>query len=69
MPKSLNIREQVVETICSEGCKYVNQFVASLDMQSKYEDLQDLSDSDQQWVIVELRSIMKVYERSGSCSI
>jgi len=67
--KSIEQRNQLVEAICTEGCKFVNQFLASQGLQGKNALLQSLDQEGQQWVLNELRGIMNVYSDSGSCSL
>lgn len=67
--KSLEHKELVVERICAEGCQFVNQLLVSADIQLSHEPFQQLNKVVQNWVLVELSSVMNVYENSGSCSI
>ena len=60
--KSLDERERVVESICAEGCQFVNQLLVSTEIQAEHVQLQQLDKADKQWVLVELSSIMQVYE-------
>ncbi len=69
MVKSLEQKDLVVEAICAEGCKFVNQLLESQTIQAKHDLLQKLDEEQQQWVITELHSIMNVYSDSGSCSL
>jgi len=64
MMKSLKFRDQVVENICNEGCKSVNQLLLSIELQRSHTQLQQLDNVDQEWALLELKSVMQVYENS-----
>ena len=69
MVKEHEQRDQIIEAICAEGCKFVNQLLVSESLQSENKLLQLLDKKNQQWVLSELHSIMNVYGDSGSCSL
>ncbi len=69
MEKSLEQKEIVVEAICAEGCKFVNQLLLSESLQSRHKLFQALPAEHRQWVLTELHSIMNVYSDSGSCIV
>lgn len=65
MMNSLELKEQVLENICAEGCKYVNRLLVSLKLQVEHKQLQQLNKTEQEWVLIQLSSLMQVYENSG----
>ncbi|MBL7003051.1 MAG: hypothetical protein ISR69_03360 [Gammaproteobacteria bacterium] len=69
MVPSNNMKEQLVETLCGHGCQYVNQLLASSKMQQECDLLNQVSQAEKEWILAELRSIMSVYENSGSCTV
>lgn len=53
---------QLLETICSRGCTYVNEVISILESGQSLEQTQQLSAVEQQSLLAELKSIMAVYE-------
>lgn len=62
-------KEEVLEELCALGCRRVNQLLADETLHSQHPELQRLNSTDKQWVLVELQSVMSVYELAGSCSV
>lgn len=60
-----NIPSQVqasIESICELGCNRVNEIIDALEYGKPVEETQGLDQTDQQWVLIELKAIMAVYE-------
>ena len=62
-------KEQVLEELCAQGCQRVNLLLADNALQQQQTYLQQLCDTDREWVLHELKSVMSVYALAGSCSI
>lgn len=61
--------ESAINSICGRGCRYVNKVLNDKQAQLDCSELFKLSRSDQSSVIKELKSVMSVYDKTGSCSI
>ena len=59
--------DNVVETICMRGCRYVNAILDDMDIRSACFELTALDVGDRDQVLNELRCVMSVYQRAGSC--
>ena len=59
----------VVESICERGCQYVNTILQDARKRADCRPLLNLSSAEQATVIDELKSVMSVYEQTGSCDI
>ena len=55
--------DEVIETLCQEGCQAVRLYIEQLEHNSPIELMEGLSDLEKQTVLLELQSIMAVYER------
>jgi hypothetical protein len=51
-----------VESICELGCDRVNEIIDALENGHSVEEVNGLDIADQQWVLVELKAIMSVYD-------
>ena len=58
--------DEVIEALCQEGCQSVRAYIEQLENNTPMELLDGLSEQEKQAVLLELRSIMEVYDR---CSI
>jgi len=58
--------DEVVESLCQEGCQAVRLYIKQLENNSPLELLDGLSDLEKQTILLELQSIMSVY---GRCTI
>lgn len=61
--------DDTVEVLCQRGCRYVNRLLDSAEQQAACRDLDRLSERERGQVIEELRSVMAVYQTTGSCDI
>ena len=61
--------EDTVEVICQRGCRYVNSLLADPQKLAACDDLDRLDERERGQVIEELRSVMAVYQTTGSCDI
>ena len=68
-PMSQSRIEDTVEIICQRGCRYVNKLLADPAQQQACSDLDCLDDRERGQVLEELRSVMAVYQITGSCDI
>ena len=59
----------VVEIICERGCRYVNAILQDARKRASCRPLVTLSSAEQASVIKELKSVMSVYDKTGSCDI
>ncbi len=60
--------DELVENIAQRGCLEVNQFLLQMESGNVPEDLQNLPETERQYVRDELKSVMAIYE-GGVCSI
>jgi hypothetical protein len=61
--------EQVVDSICGRGCRYVNQILSDDAARSECRELAGLGRSREQLVLKELATVMAVYDETGSCEL
>lgn len=59
--------DSLLEDYCQQGCREVNNIIAQLENQHAPKEMQELSDSERQYVHSELKAIMDVYD--GYCSM
>jgi hypothetical protein len=59
----------VMEDICQRGCRYVNGILADAEKRRACEHLRQLNSSERASVLSELRAVMSVYDKTGSCDI
>ena len=55
--------DEVIEALCQEGCQAVRLYIEQLEKNTPLELLDGLSDQEKQVVLLELQSIMSVYDR------
>ncbi len=58
--------QKVIEDLCNDGCKAVSLYISQIEAGAVPEQMAHLRSKDQQKILVELKSIMSVYERCGS---
>ena len=58
--------EEHVEHICEQGCRVVRKTIDDFDHGQLIADLQNLSNTERDRVMAELKDIMAVYEKNGS---
>jgi len=61
--------DSALNVICARGCRYVNKVLNDKQAQLHCSELFKLNRSEQKVVIEELKSVMSVYDQTGSCSI
>lgn len=61
--------DDTIDNICQRGCRYVNGLLADPDSQNDCEDLRELEGDERMQVLEELRTIMAVYQTTGSCEL
>ncbi len=53
-----------IESICELGCGRVNEIIDALAFGDSVEEINGLDKTDQQWVLIELKAIMAVYDNN-----
>lgn len=61
--------DSVLNSICGRGCGYVNKVLNDKQVQQGCSELLELDLSDRNAVIDELKSVMSVYDQTGSCGV
>jgi N-methylhydantoinase B/oxoprolinase/acetone carboxylase alpha subunit len=61
--------ELSLERICEQGCRSVNQIIQKIENGELVELIRHLNDSQQKILLKELKSIMAVYGKTGSCEL
>jgi hypothetical protein len=73
VPKSIHHEHSktshCVELLCHKGCKAVWGVIKQLEAGKPLPETRGLSPQENAVVLEELKSIMSVYEKTGSCSI
>ncbi len=59
--------DSAVDVICNRGCRYVNAVINDSSAQQSCQELLSLNNTEKVVVIEELRSVMSVYDQTGSC--
>ncbi len=62
-------RDRAIDSICSQGCNYVNSVLDDVTTRNECIEFTRLNDEDQALVLAELKSVMSVYAKTGSCEI
>ncbi len=55
--------DEVIEALCQDGCQAVRGYIEQLENNTPMELLDGLREQEKQAVLLELRSIMDVYDR------
>ena len=63
IPPHIYTVDEVVEALCQEGCQAVRRYIEQLEKNTPMELLDGLNDIEKQTVLLELQSIMSVYDR------
>ncbi|MDM8546211.1 hypothetical protein QUF61_06925 [Candidatus Venteria ishoeyi] len=61
--------ENSLENICQQGCRQVSQVILQMEQGETLPETAMLSATQHQLLLVELKAIMAVYEKTGSCDI
>jgi hypothetical protein len=56
----------IVDGLCNDGCKAVSQYIKEIESGSLPEQMADLPSAEQKKILLELKSIMAVYDRCDS---
>lgn len=59
----------IVDAICKRGCRYVKGILKDSENRAYCQELLALKSDEQLLVVEELKSVMSVYEQTGSCKI
>ena len=62
------VGESCVEHLCKKGCRAVWEDIAVLEEGERLPETLQLSSEENRAVLRELKAIMSVYEKSGSCA-
>ncbi len=63
IPPHVYTVDEVIEALCQEGCQAVRLYIEQLEQNTPLELLDGLSELEKQAVLLELQSIMSVYDR------
>jgi hypothetical protein len=58
-----------LEQICEQGCRIVNQVIQQLEQGKNIDNIQYLSHVQQNRLLQELKNIMAIYAKTGSCDV
>ncbi len=61
--------DHVVDSICNRGCRYVNTLLSDSEARCRCQELLNLDQDQQRKVMDELKSVMSVYQQTGSCRV
>ena len=56
-----------IEVLCQKGCKEVSLVILALERGEPMAEAQELNEDERQAVLMELKSIMSVYQEGGTC--
>jgi len=59
----------VIDSICHRGCRYVNSIIVDSEARRRCKELQALKSIQQRGDLKELKTVMSVYDETGSCKI
>lgn len=57
------VLQTIIEELCHDGCKAVNYYIRDIEAGEIPEQMVHLQDGDQTKILMELKSIMAVYDR------
>jgi hypothetical protein len=60
------VLQEIIEDLCNNGCKAVSQYIEQIEAGSIPRQMAHLRKPDQKKILVELKSIMAVYDRCHS---
>ena len=63
IPAHVYSADEVIEILCQEGCRAVRFYIEQMENNSPLEILDGLSNQEKQTILLELHSIMSVYDR------
>jgi hypothetical protein len=61
--------DQAIDSICNQGCQYVNAVLEDDAIRVDCNELARLCDEERAIVLAELKSVMSVYAQTGSCEV
>lgn len=56
-----------VEILCHKGCKEVSQVILALERGELVAEAEHLNPDERQMVLAELKTVMAVYQKGGTC--
>jgi len=59
------VLQKIIEDLCNDGCKAVNQYIRQIETGRIPKQMVHLRSVEQKKILLELKSIMAVYERCG----
>lgn len=57
--------QSVVDSVCNQGCKYVNKTILALETSQPSQDTDHLPADEKDIILNELRSIMAIYQQNN----
>jgi len=58
--------QKIIEDLCNDGCKAVNHYIRQIEAGDIPKQMAHLRSTEQHRILLELKSIMAVYDRCGS---
>ena len=56
----------IIDELCNDGCKAVSQYIKEIESGSLPRQMTHLASAEQRQILLELKSIMAVYDRCDS---
>ena len=63
MPANNPKLHHIIEQLCTTGCERVNEVIEILERQESIEETHQLNTQESEFVLLELKAIMAVYEQ------
>ena len=63
MPANNEQLQHLIEQLCTTGCERVNEVIEILERQESVEETRELSAEESEFVLLELKVIMAVYDQ------
>lgn len=63
MPANNPKLQHLIEQLCTTGCERVNEVIEILEREESIEETRELSAEESEFVLLELKTIMAVYEQ------
>ena len=58
--------QKIIEDLCNDGCKAVSQYIREIEAGNVPKQMAHLHSAEQHQILLELKSIMAVYDRCGT---
>ena len=63
MPANNEQLQHIIEQLCVTGCERVNEVIEILERQESIEEMHELNAQESEFVLLELKTIMAVYDQ------